>query len=139
MGIERRTNERDVAEGLMPLDSLTPGAARHAVAALLVGTPPSMRDAAVAMISELVTNAIRHGGGVREFSVRVSERRLRVEVSDLVSTPPTVLKQSWEAPGGRGMLIVEALASWWGVEQLDRGKIVAFELDLGACGSDLGW
>jgi hypothetical protein len=29
------------------------------------------------------------------------------------------------------MLIVDALASWWGVEQLDRGKIVAFELDLG--------
>jgi anti-sigma regulatory factor (Ser/Thr protein kinase) len=130
MGIERLSNERGEAEGLMPLDSLTPGAARHAVAALLVGKPTAMREAAVAMTSELVTNAIRHGGGVREFSIRVSEQRLRIEVSDLVSTPPTVLAPGWEAPGGRGLLIVDALASWWGVEQLDRGKIVAFELDL---------
>jgi hypothetical protein len=132
VGIERRTDEKGVAGDLMPLDSLTPSAARRAVAALLDRTPKSVRDAAVTMTSELVTNAIRHGGGVREFSIRVNERRLRVEVSDLVSTVPTVLEPSWEAPGGRGMLIVDALASWWGVEQLDRGKIVVFELDLGA-------
>jgi two-component sensor histidine kinase len=120
-----------VTEGLQPFDSLTPSAARHAVAALLTGGSSLALDAAVVMTSELVTNAIRHGGGVREFCIRVNEENVRVDVSDWASTPPTVGETSWESPGGRGMLIVNALASWWGIEQLDRGKTVSFELGLG--------
>jgi anti-sigma regulatory factor (Ser/Thr protein kinase) len=76
--------------------------------------------------SELVTNAVVHGGTEIQLSVWMTEdRNLRIEVADgntccdLMARP-----QSPEAISGRGLFLVEQLAEQWGVEANDRGKVV---------------
>jgi len=89
-----------------------------------------IEDAAT-IVSELVTNAIVHGSGEASLVIEVSERRLHVEVLD---TDPTValapLDVGPSAAHGRGLAIVDALASAWGVEPRLVGKAVWFDLDL---------
>lgn len=91
------------------------------------------------LVAELAANAVTHGRVPgRDFELRLSRtpRTLRIEVSDTrgerrppardaVPQPPPL------ADGGRGLLLVEALADRWAV--LDRvpvGKTVRVELDM---------
>ncbi len=89
------------------------------------------------LVAELAANAVTHGRVPgRDFELRLSYdsgQRLRVDVSDTRGerrpTAPTAPRPLDE--GGRGLLLVEALASRWSV--LDRvpvGKTVRAELDL---------
>ena len=87
-------------------------------------------DAALLLVSELVGNAIRYAGH-REIALRarVTGGRLRVEVADGSRTlPPSHAPAPPDAEGGRGLLLVEALADRWGAEQTDSGKCLWFEL-----------
>ena len=72
------------------------------------------RDAAVLMVSELVTNALRHGVGTIALRIDVEAEGLRIEVADqgdvAVAPSPTP-----DARGGWGLLIVDQLADDWGV------------------------
>jgi anti-sigma regulatory factor (Ser/Thr protein kinase) len=86
---------------------------------------------AATIVSELVTNAIVHGSGHASLVIEVRERRLHVEVLD---TDPTVAREPLNvepsAEHGRGLAIVNALASSCGVEPRLVGKAVWFDLDL---------
>jgi anti-sigma regulatory factor (Ser/Thr protein kinase) len=85
-------------------------------------------------VSELVTNGVRHAqlgdDAVIDLEVAVEPERVRVQVSDEGPgfDPPT----SWPPPpdsvGGRGLFIVNQLASRWGVDR-GRSTCVWFELD----------
>ncbi|MFC9429149.1 ATP-binding protein [Streptomyces sp. NPDC056987] len=88
-------------------------------------------------VSELVTNAVRHGvcvcgctrGAVTLTLLRSPDGRLRVEVADPARTPPRwptgVASVDTEATEGRGLLLVAALASDWGDHAGPaRGKVV---------------
>ena len=87
------------------------------------------RDAAGLLTSELVTNAIRHAGTPVELLARVNDA-LRVEVTD---GRPELSVTARDAPGfsvsGRGLHLVDELASRWGVQQNRATKTVWFELD----------
>lgn len=88
---------------------------------------PSDRECVELMVSELATNAMRYADDL--FSVRVSlQPRLRVEVRDASDELPVLKATSSESPGGRGLQIVNQLATSWGVERLASGKVVWFEL-----------
>lgn len=83
--------------------------------------------------SELLANAMLHGpaGGAVGLQVRHTRDTVRVSVSDGGSEPPVVLHREPTAASGRGMAIIEAMSSRWGVEEhRDGGKTVWFELDL---------
>ncbi|MCL3861410.1 ATP-binding protein [Actinotalea sp. K2] len=83
--------------------------------------------------SELLANAVLHGpeGGAIGVRVHHDSGVLRVSVADTGAQPPVVLRQEPTAASGRGMAIVEAMATRWGVEEHgDGGKTVWFELDL---------
>jgi anti-sigma regulatory factor (Ser/Thr protein kinase) len=85
-------------------------------------------DAAL-LTSEVVSNAMIHVGGSVVLHVRRDGRRAVVEVHDDSSEPPELRDPEPDRPGGRGMHIIEALASNWGVTELhDDGKIVWFEV-----------
>lgn len=95
---------------------------------------------ATLLTSELATNAIRHSAsgcdtGKFEVCVRLAPGWARVEVRDLGSTTEAPLPQHRDpydtAEHGRGLDLVEALASKWGTEpRLDgRGRQVWFELE----------
>lgn len=83
------------------------------------------------VISELVTNVLRHAGG--EPHVRmIRNDRLTVEVSDESSTAPHLRHARAQDESGRGLLIAAALADRWGTRYGDRGKTVWVEQDLTA-------
>ena len=83
------------------------------------------------LTDELLTNAVRHGGGQFSLQAAIERSRLRVIVSDLWSSAPmTVYPPGHDLEHGRGMTIVDAMATKWGVERRDAEKSVWFELDL---------
>lgn len=85
-------------------------------------------DSAVLLTSELVTNALEHGRGSVSLTVDAGKLHVRVEVTDDEPEPPTLIDADPEAESGRGMFIVDALASSWGIEEKTDGKVVWFEL-----------
>ncbi|MFZ0251883.1 MAG: SpoIIE family protein phosphatase [Acidimicrobiales bacterium] len=91
-------------------------------------------DALVLMLSELATNAVQHAATDFEVTVHVAPdgRRVRVEVSDEAPGFPTPLNDVTDAPHGRGLHIVRALADAWGVDMRrdQPGKTVWFSSPL---------
>jgi serine/threonine-protein kinase RsbW len=76
----------------------------------------SLVDAATLVTSELVTNCLRHAHSGATLSVRLSPVALRIGVCDPSSRLPLVRQPDEDETGGRGMLIVDALASRWGTD-----------------------
>lgn len=110
-------------------------------------------DAAVLLASELVANAVTHAGGDADgaaasvggmveggalgaitMCVRCSRGELRVEVHDWSrSTPAHVpLAVDDDAETGRGLMLVDTLATEWGFYRTPGGKVVYFTLPLEA-------
>lgn len=92
-------------------------------------------DAIVLLISEVVTNAVVHGGPHGEgdrvtLSVERRHDRVRVEVTDCHPNVPERGSAEPESPSGRGLLLVEALSSAWGVTPGRPGKTVWFEVSI---------
>jgi anti-sigma regulatory factor (Ser/Thr protein kinase) len=89
-----------------------------------------MTETALLLVSELATNAIRHGAPPVRLSLRLEMNRLRVEVTDSSPTLPHLDQPSPDHTGGRGLHIVQQLAAKWGASASPRrlGKTVWFEL-----------
>jgi anti-sigma regulatory factor (Ser/Thr protein kinase) len=111
--------------------------ARQFVVSALVEDSP-IREVARLLVSEACTNALRHtASGTADGGFRVNyelrDDRLRVEVYDAgARTAPQRQAHDLEAPGGRGLELLDALASRWGTLGGPEGRVVWFELDLGA-------
>ncbi|AXK35878.1 ATP-binding protein [Streptomyces armeniacus] len=88
-------------------------------------------DAALA-VSELVTNAVRHGGGRPVgFRVTCSDQELRIEVSDGNPAPAHVCSAVRTEESGRGLLLVEAVTDSWGVSPDGTTTWCAFSISQG--------
>ncbi len=79
------------------------------------------------LVTELVTNAVVHGGTQADLKLLFDSGRLRVEVRDGNSATPKVKNYSTTATTGRGMQIVDALADRWGTKNEGPGKVVWLE------------
>ncbi|MEV8339901.1 ATP-binding protein [Streptomyces niveus] len=93
----------------------------------------SALDDVLLCVSELATNAVRHGvpvGGALLVKVGADEHRVRVECHDANRRRPRLRHPADEDQTGRGLLLVEAIASRWGTDERPFGKYVWFELDL---------
>ncbi len=109
--------------------------ARRSVTSIEVGLPLGVRHRVALMLSELVANAVQHGGAgpteVVEVRVGSTPGRVRVEVVDpgwQGVEPPQRLQHP---DGGYGLLLVEHLSDGWGREATATGGSLAwFELDL---------
>lgn len=93
-----------------------------------------IEDAALIVLSELLTNAVRHGcvPPGREIETRFLRAcdGLRIEVHDAADGGwPLLTVPEADAPGGRGLVLVDALADRWDVSgRVGPGKVVWAEL-----------
>jgi anti-sigma regulatory factor (Ser/Thr protein kinase) len=117
---------------LVPLP-FAPGAVPHARAVVgerVAGFPDRLIADAELLTSEVVSNAVMHGAPPLRLGVTTHADGVRVEVldgSDVLPRLPTGDVHP-DSPGGRGLRIVDALASAWGVEAGTDGKTVWFHV-----------
>ena len=104
--------------------------ARSATTALLFEWElPELAFTAELVVSELVTNAVRYGGG--PITVRlIRDRVLVCEVSDPSSTQPRLQRAHGTDEGGRGLFLVAQLTARWGSRYGRRGKTIWTEQPL---------
>jgi len=117
------------------LDDVPTKNVRQLVRDLLTGHAGITVDDAVLVTDELVTNARRHGEAPRicRLSLIDHGRCLRIEVDDASSREPRI--RTPDHTGGRGLILVDRLASRWGFDHEDNHKTVWAELDLDTPGS----
>lgn len=94
----------------------------------VAGVDADARDTAVLLTSEVVTNAFLHGRSEARLTLEVSANAVHLEVGDDSPRHPTALAVSDDAVRGRGMAIVDVLATAWGVRGDTHGKTVWFRL-----------
>jgi len=112
-----------------------PSRARHLFEDVAGSLPGDIVSRGELLISEAVTNSVRHGSPRSEDSIEVSvdidPGRVHVEVSDhSVLRTPLHTPESTQAGGGLGLLLIDRLSDRWGVMPRPEGKAVWFELDL---------
>jgi anti-sigma regulatory factor (Ser/Thr protein kinase) len=89
----------------------------------------ALSDDAQLIVSELVCNAVRHAGTDIDLTLRARKRGLRMEVTDGSTQQVRKGTTSIFDEGGRGLQLVNALASHHGVRSLPGGKTVWAVLD----------
>jgi DNA-binding NarL/FixJ family response regulator len=114
---------------MLPQVAASARASRQVLLGVLDGwISDETRDAAALLISELVTNVVRHAATDVDVRIAVGARTVRVEVSDRNPEVPVLRSPAPTDVGGRGMRIVDELSLRWGVEARRTGKCVWFEL-----------
>jgi len=124
---DRRTDGGGPAEVAIPLGVQAPGVARSVVAEWLTDqVAPSVLEVALLLVSELVTNSVRHSGVAdgEDVVVRVDLWRdgCRLEVEDpgrdgVIAPKPQDLLEG----GGMGLNLVQMLSERWGVVRAAEG------------------
>ncbi|MBY3554528.1 ATP-binding protein [Modestobacter lapidis] len=106
-------------------------AARRVLRELLAAWGASQdRQDAELLATELVANVVDHVGGDGGLSLEIvlAEDWLRIAVVDGSAVRPVVQGLSGVRPRGRGLQMVAAIATRWGVEDHSGGKRVWFDL-----------
>lgn len=95
----------------------------------------AVADVAGLLLSEMLTNAVRHARVPgREIETRFSRvgRLLRIEVHDASETRPLMGLPAEGAEGGWGLPLVDSLAAGWGItDRRGPGKVVWAEVAVG--------
>lgn len=113
-----------------------PAAARRAIAEHHPMLPQPVKDNVLLLVTELVTNAVRHGGAAAsqpvQVEVRSSRGRIRVDVVDPgvdFDAPPR--PGNGNSNGGWGLFLLDKIAESWGVSPAPAGTCVWFEVPAG--------
>jgi DNA-binding NarL/FixJ family response regulator len=80
------------------------------------------------LVSELVTNAIKHAHSEADVMVLLTSTAIRIEVTDTGEGVPQPKELVQEGTSGRGLAIVDVMSSAWGVVPHEHGKTVWFEV-----------
>jgi PAS domain S-box-containing protein len=124
----------------LPPEPKSAGEARRFVAEALAGIDPSILDTVELLTSELVTNAVLHAGTDLEVRAWAAGGRVHVSVVDgRAGRRLTRRPADPEAATGRGLQLVETLASAYGVDDAETGKTVWFEIWPGVVSAASDW
>ena len=127
------TAEFDPVPGSVPL-------ARRFVDALLGQWQlPAVRDIALLLVTELMTNGVVHASTELSLVVAVLDGTLEIGVTDCAGPPTSIPFPNLQgddvegtrellSEGGRGLVLVDSLADEWGVAAFGPGKHVWFRL-----------
>jgi serine/threonine-protein kinase RsbW len=146
--VDLGSSEPEMVEAVLPLDVQAPAAARFVVADFLAERlPPRLVETAQLIVSELVSNSLRHNAAPQDQAVvvRVALDRgsWRVEVEDPGGGGVLAPDPERAAAGRLGMNLVQSLSECWGVEHaaergtrawayLPRGAVTAYDRRNGA-------
>jgi anti-sigma regulatory factor (Ser/Thr protein kinase) len=94
--------------------------------------PTAVRDEVLLLLTELVTDSVRHAGVGPEQSIQVevrwSRKLVRVEVTDPGTRFTRVRLRPRNESGGWGLFLVDGVADRWGVMPAASGTCVWFEI-----------
>jgi hypothetical protein len=132
----RRGEPARLRLGLSPVDSAAATARRMVDRAVAQWGLPALRDTARLVVTELVSNAVRHGTATATAAVEVTLTRqddaVYVSVRDRSRRLP---KSGGPVPatmeGGRGLLVVGIMSRAWGSTPTPDGKVVWASLATG--------
>ncbi|MFJ9598207.1 ATP-binding protein [Streptomyces virginiae] len=114
--------------------AVTPADARRSVGALLARVGISLDSIlaadALMVTTELVTNALRHGGGLTLFRIAVIGRALHLSVGDASTAPPVTRPYRPGRSGGYGWPLIQRLTHRLTVRLHPDGKIIKAVLPL---------
>ncbi|MET0907851.1 MAG: GAF domain-containing protein [Ilumatobacteraceae bacterium] len=113
----------------LPCSLQAPGIARRAFESWLTlqGASPRLSGDAQLIVSELVTNAVRHGRSSSTLTASSGGGVLRIEVHDQAPTLAAITP-SVDGSSGHGLAIVQRLSHSWGCVAHDSGKMVWSEI-----------
>ena len=117
----------------LPTTNHAVGQARQATRdALATWRLADLEETAVLLVSELVTNAVRHARDTFAIALelKTTETWLRIEVQDGDPRWPQPRTPAGFDESGFGFLLVDALARKWGVRDTATGKTVWADLDI---------
>jgi signal transduction histidine kinase len=119
------------ARALLPANDRAPLTARRLVSTLLVAWGHVEQvELTELVVSELVSNAVRHAGdaGDLELELSADEDTIRLCVADGSDVHPVLRGDPAKGGGGLGLRLVARVAVRWGVEDYVLGKRVWVEL-----------
>lgn len=100
-------------------------ARRRVVDACRAWQLPHLVDDAELIVTELVANVVRHVGGIMDLRLTLRERYLQLAIRDgSTQRPVRRLPDPDTGEGGRGLVLVEAVAASWGCAEAIDGKVV---------------
>jgi serine/threonine-protein kinase RsbW len=111
-----------------------PAAVRAALRERGAHLPRQMRDDLLLLLTELVTNAVRHSGVADgepiDIALNETGECVRVEVTDAGDgfERPDRLVPDLTKTGGLGLVLVDRLSRAWGTHRTKKGSLVWFEL-----------
>jgi anti-sigma regulatory factor (Ser/Thr protein kinase) len=105
---------------------------RGRAAGLLAGQPAETVQDVLLVITELVDNVVQHTGGGGELHLASQQGAVRVEVHDDSRSFPQLQRPDPRRPGGRGLLLIAAIAQEWGSRPTATGKVVWAEMTVPA-------
>ncbi|MDX2815635.1 SpoIIE family protein phosphatase [Streptomyces sp. PA03-5A] len=130
----RALEAADVAHWDVPADPSAVAAVREETTAKLAAWGLEDRAFATGLIvSELVTNALRHGRAPIHLRL-IRDRSLICEVTDGSNAAPHLRRARTFDEGGRGLFLVAQLSSRWGSRPTELGKIIWSEQQLDRTG-----
>ena len=88
------------------------------------GVPESDLSTIAVVVSELVTNAVRHAHTQLDVLVECEDEWVRLAVADQSLALPVRPEPDPSQPGGLGLLLIDKLAARWGVTSHTHGKSV---------------
>jgi serine/threonine-protein kinase RsbW len=129
-----QTSDTKVVSFSLPGGKSAAGLARRRVLSVRTDLPRTIRHRLALLLSEVVTNAVQHGGASPDHSLQVrldaTSERVRVEVLDPGSGDPQPHDRLTEGHG-YGLLLLDHLADSWGrVEAEGGGSVAWFEIQL---------
>ncbi|MEV6651926.1 SpoIIE family protein phosphatase [Streptomyces sp. NPDC051219] len=126
----RSLSPTHVASWTLPNDQTAARIARHMAARQLTEWGlEGLEDATKLIVSELVTNAVRHSTGPIQLRL-IQHQVLTCEVSDTDLCSPRLRRARTFDENGRGLGLVAQLSRRWGSRSIPDGKVVWAEEDL---------
>jgi Histidine kinase-like ATPase domain len=106
----------------------SPALAREITRERLLGFSDETVETVVMLVSEVTTNVVIHARSMMTLRMDINKPRVKVWVEDCSAACPHLRSPEDDDEGGRGLWLVDALASSWGCEMTSTGKQVWFEV-----------